>query len=201
MKETMKLIKQIFFSMGGLILAAIIIRFYIIQPFTISGSSMEPTFQDKEYILVNELSYHLVSPKRGDVVIFRHPTPACNDFIEKSYLNQVFFQGPCSNYIKRVIAGPGETVTVRDGRVSVRTKSGQEMQLNEDYIQSNIPTLGNQTVSLGKNEFYVMGDNRSPNASSDSREWGVLPKDHILGRALVILLPPGNFGFVKTPAY
>lgn len=201
MKETLKLIKQIFLSMGGLILAAFIIRFFIIQPFTISGSSMEPSFHDKEYILVNELSYHLVSPKRGDVVIFRHPTPSCNDFIEKNYLNQVLFQGPCSNYIKRVIAGPGETVTIQDGRVTIRTKDGQELQLTENYILSNIPTLGNQTVTLGKNEYYVLGDNRSPNASSDSREWGVLTKDHILGKALVVLLPPNDFGFVKKPAY
>lgn len=200
-KETLKLVKQIFMSMGGLILAAIIIRFYIVQPFSISGSSMEPTFHDKEYILVNELSYLLGSPKRGDVVIFRHPTPACNEFIDKSYLNQVFFQGPCSNYIKRVVATPGETIIIRDGKVTVKTVEGEELVLDEEYILSNIPTLGNQTITLKDDEYYVLGDNRNPNASSDSREWGVLPESHILGKALVVLLPPDNFGFVTKPAY
>lgn len=201
MKDTLRLIRQIFLSMGGLILAAIVIRFYIVQPFTISGSSMEPTFHDKEYLLVDELSYHLGSPKRGDVVIFRHPTPACNEFIKKNYLNRVFFQGSCSNYIKRIVATPGETVIIRDGRVSVRTKDGEEIVLKEDYILPNIPTLGNQTVSLGEDEYYVLGDNRNPNASSDSREWGVLPRSHILGKAMVVLLPPDKFGFVAKPDY
>ena len=200
-KETFKLVRQIFFSIGGLMLAAVIIRFYIVQPFSISGSSMEPTFHDKEYLLVNELTYHLGSPKRGDVVIFRHPTPACNDFIQKSYLNQVFFQGSCSNYIKRVIATPGETITIRDGKVIIKTKDGEELTLTEEYILTNIPTLGNQTVTLGEDEYFVLGDNRNPNASSDSREWGVLPRTHIIGKALVVLLPPDEFGFVEKPAY
>ena len=200
-KETFKLIRQIFFSIGGLMLAAVIIRFYIVQPFSISGSSMEPTFHDKEYLLVDELTYHLSSPKRGDVVIFRHPTPACNDFIQKSYLNRVFFQGNCSNYIKRIIATPGESVTIRDGKVIIKTKDGEELTLTEEYIMTNIPTLGNQTVTLGEDEYFVLGDNRNPNASSDSREWGVLPRTHILGKALVVLLPPDSFGFVERPAY
>jgi len=200
-KETFKLTRQIFFSIGGLMLAAVIIRFYIVQPFSISGSSMEPTFHDKEYLLVNELTYHLSSPKRGDVVIFRHPTPACNDFIQENYLNRVFFQGSCSNYIKRVIATPGESITIRDGKVIIKTKDGEELTLTEEYILTNIPTLGNQTVTLGEDEYFVLGDNRNPNASSDSREWGVLPRTHILGKALVVLLPPDNFGFVEKPAY
>jgi len=200
-KETFKLTRQIFFSIGGLMLAAVIIRFYIVQPFSISGSSMEPTFHDKEYLLVNELTYHLSSPKRGDVVIFRHPTPACNDFIQENYLNRVFFQGSCSNYIKRVIATPGESITIRDGKVIIKTKDGEELTLTEEYILTNIPTLGNQTVTLGDDEYFVLGDNRNPNASSDSREWGILPRTHILGKALVVLLPPDNFGFVTKPAY
>jgi signal peptidase I len=201
MKDAFRLIKQIVFSMGSLILAAVIIRFYFVQPFTISGSSMEPTFHDSEYLLVNEISYHIGSPKRGDVVIFRHPTPSCNDFIEKSYLNKVFLQGPCSNYIKRVVATPGETVIIKEGKVSVKTEDGEELSLNEEYILLNIPTLGNQTVTLGEDEYYVLGDNRNPNASSDSREWGVLPKTHIIGKAMVVILPPDEFGFVTKPAY
>lgn len=192
---------QIIFSIGGLLLAAILIRFYIAQPFSISGSSMEPTFLDKEYLIVNELTYQFSSPKRGDVVIFRHPTPACNEHVQSSYVNRIFFQGTCSNYIKRVIGVPGETVTIRDGKITVKPESGAEMTLREEYILSNIPTLGNQTVTLNKDEYFVLGDNRNPNASSDSREWGVLPRTHIIGKALVVLLPPDEFGFVTKPTY
>lgn len=163
---------------------------------------MEPSFFNEEYLIVDELSYRLGSPKRGDVVIFRHPEPACNSHIESGYLNKVFIQGPCSNYIKRVIGLPGETVIIRDGKVVVKSpgdKSG--LTLNEDYIAKNIPTLGNQTVVLGDDEYFVLGDNRNPNASSDSREWGVLPKSHIIGRALIVLLPPDKFGIVKKVEY
>lgn len=200
-KEVGGIAWQIFKTIGGLILALIIIRFYIVQPFTISGASMEPSFFDKEYIIVNEISYHLGDPHRGDVVIFRHPEPACNSYIEKSYLNRVFFQGPCNNYIKRVVGLPGETVIIRDGKVAVKDTSGVETQLDEDYIATNIPTLGNQTVTLGKDEYFVLGDNRNPNASSDSREWGVLPRNHIIGKAMLVLLPPDNFGFVPRINY
>jgi signal peptidase I len=201
MKETFKLIRQIFLSIASLMIVAIIIRFYIVQPFSISGSSMEPSFFDKEYLIVNELTYQFSAPKRGDVVIFRHPTPACNEHIEASYLNRIFFQGNCSNYIKRVIATPGETITIRDGKISVKTKDDEVLNLKEEYILSNIPTLGNQNVTLAKDEYFVLGDNRNPNASSDSREWGVLPRSHILGKALVVLLPPDELGFVPKPSY
>jgi signal peptidase I len=162
---------------------------------------MEPSFFDREYLIVNELTYQFSSPKRGDVVIFRHPTPACNEHVESGYLNRVFFQGNCSNYIKRVVAVPGETITIRDGKVTVKPEVGAEMTLKEEYILSNIPTLGNQSVTLAKDEYFVLGDNRNPNASSDSREWGVLPRTHIIGKALVVLLPPDDFGFVEKPSY
>jgi signal peptidase I len=173
-------------------LALVIIRFYVFQPFTISGTSMEPSFFHGEYLIVEEFSYNFSEPKRGDVVVFRHPEPDCDDHINSNYINRKFFQGACSNYIKRVVGLPGETVTIREGKVAVDGEA-----LEETYIPKNIPTLGNQTVVLAEDEFFVLGDNRNPNASSDSREWGALPKTHIVGRALVILLPPQKFGVVE----
>lgn len=194
------LVIQIFKTVGGILLALIIIRFYIFQPFSITGSSMEPSFFDKEYLIVDELSYMFTDPHRGDVVVFKHPEPACNDHVESNYINRKFTQGPCSNYIKRVIGVPGDTVIIKDGKVSIKNDENPNgITLNEEYISTNIPTLGNQTVVVGENEYYVMGDNRGPNASSDSREWGLLPESHIIGKALVVLLPPDDFGFVKSP--
>lgn len=163
---------------------------------------MEPSFYDAEYIIVDEFSYVFGNPERGDVVIFRHPEPACNTHTDKSYIHQKFIQGPCSNYIKRVVGLPGETINIADGKVTIKNEENPNgITLSEDYILNNIPTLGNQTVSLSEDEYFVLGDNRSPNASSDSREWGILPRTHVIGKALVVLLPPDNFGFVESPEY
>lgn len=188
-------------TIGGILLFLVIFRFYIFQPFSISGSSMEPNFHDNEYLIVNELSYHFSDPKRGDVVVFKHPEPACNDFVESNYFNRVFFQGPCNNYIKRVVGLPGETVTIKEGKITIKNaKNPNGFVLNEDYT-AGIPILGNQIVELEKDEYYVVGDNRNPNASSDSREWGPLPRTHIVGKAFIILLPVDRFNVVKRPSY
>lgn len=189
-------------TIGGLLLFLVIFRFYIYQPFSISGNSMEPSFHDREYLIVNEFSYHIGNPKRGDVVIFKHPEPACNDFVKGSYINRVFLQGPCSNYIKRVIALPGETIQIKEGNVIIKDKEHPTgYTLKEDYILSGVPTLGNIIKTLGDDEYFVLGDNRSPNASSDSREWGVLPRAHMVGKAFTVLLPFDSFEVVKNPKY
>lgn len=196
------LIWEIIKTVGIFLIAIVFFRFYLFQPFLVKGSSMEPNFHEGEYLVVNELNYHLGSPKRGDVVVFKHPEPACSDFVNASYVNRVFLQGPCTNYIKRVIGLPGETVTVRDGNVYIKKKgSSTEEQLKESYIVENTPTLGNQTRTMGENEFFVLGDNRYPNASSDSREWGVLPRSHITGKAFILLYPFDKLGVVKSPSY
>jgi signal peptidase I len=195
-------------TIGGIIIFLLVFRFYIFQPFSIKGSSMEPNFHDGEYLIVNEFTYNFSSPARGDVVVFRHPEPACTDFIAKGYLQRKFFAdnpglgGPCNDYIKRVIGLPGETVTVKDGKVMIKNdKNPNGFQLDEKYLAAGIPTLGNQSVTLEKNEYYVIGDNRNPNASSDSREWGPLPRENIVGKAFTILLPFNRFQVVKRPSY
>lgn len=196
------LVWEIVKTVGGILLFLVIFRFYIFQPFSIKGNSMEPNFHNGEYLIVNELTYNFSAPKRGDVVIFKHPEPACTDFVNSSYINRIFFQGPCSNYIKRIIGLPGETVVIKDGKVLVKNEQNPEgFELREDYLPSEIPTLGNQTRELSKDEVYVVGDNRQPNASSDSREWGPLPKNHIVGKGFLLLLPFDQAGFVKRPTY
>ncbi len=152
------------------------IRVFIAQPFIVSGSSMDPTFENGEYLIVDEISYRFDEPERGDVIIFKYP------------------KDPSKYFIKRIIGLPGETVTISATRVHITTSKGEELDeqiiLDEAYLSH--PTLGSSSLTLDADEYFVMGDNRP--ASSDSRIWGPLPRDHIIGRALVRLLPIGRVG-------
>ncbi len=142
-------------------------RYLVAQPFIVSGESMVPTFANGEYLIVDELTYRFVhNPKRGDVVIFKYP------YDQSKY------------FIKRIIGLPGETVTLRLGKVSVKTASSDTV-LQEPYI--SVATNDELTVTLKDNQYFVMGDNRPE--SSDSRIWGPLDKKFIAGRAFVRLLP------------
>ncbi|RJO61415.1 signal peptidase I [candidate division WS5 bacterium] len=182
----------------------IFIRFFVIQPFIVKGGSMEPNFHDNNYIFVNELSYRFTDPKRGDVVIFKHPEKECTEFVNKSFINRIFLQGPCTNFIKRVIGLPGETVVIKDGKVIIKNTGNPDgFTLSESYIPAsdNFKLRGNISKTLGKDEYFVLGDNRQPNASLDSREWGALPENHITGKALIRVLPFNDFGFIRHPKY
>jgi len=182
----------------------IITRFFIIQPFVVKGSSMEPNFHDNEYIFVEELSYKFVGAGRGDVVIFKHPENQCTKFINENVVNKIFLQGPCTNFIKRVIGLPGETVIIKSGTVTIKNKENPNgFTLNESYIpkDDNFKLKGDISRTLGRDEYFVLGDNRQPNASLDSREWGVLPKSHITGKAWLVVLPVNHFGIVSHTKY
>lgn len=146
------------------------IRFFVAQPFVVVGSSMEPTFLNNDYLIVDELSYRFNDPKRGDVVIFKY---------HNSEDDQKYF-------IKRVIALPGETIDINNGKVTIKNDASPEgFILDETYIKE--PPTNNMTVTLPENEYFVMGDNRG--VSFDSRSWGALPKDEIVGKAFIRLLP------------
>ncbi len=146
------------------------VRWFIAQPFIVSGSSMEETFHNNDYLIVDQISYRLDDPKRGDVVIFRYPIDTSKFFI------------------KRIIGLPGETVSVDGQTVTIINSEHPEgFVLTEDY--ANIGTKDNDNkVTLKENEYFVLGDNRDH--SSDSRVWGILPKEDIIGRALLRLYPP-----------
>lgn len=150
------------------------IRAYVAQPFIVSGTSMSPTFEDREYLIIDELSYHLREPERGEVVVFRYP------------------KSPNVHFIKRIIGLPGETVTVKDGEVTIETASGQEIDLDESYVTEDF--VSDAHVRLGATEYFVMGDNR--NVSLDSRSWGALPREMMTGRVLFRLLPPTRASFL-----
>jgi len=152
------------------------IRMFVIQPFVVSGASMYPTFNDKNYLIVDEISYHLGNPDRYDVVIFRYP----ND--------------PKKFFIKRIIGLPGETVEVKDEAVKIYNEQNPEgMVLEENYANFDGDCIKSKTEAsekLGAGEYFVMGDNRY--CSSDSRFWGSVDKDLLVGRALVRLWPVKN---------
>lgn len=149
------------------------IRLFVAQPFVVSGASMDPTFHDGEYLIVDELSYHTGDPSRGDVVIFRYP------------------KDPSKYFIKRVIGLPGETVRVRDDSVSVTDTAGKDVDLSEAYVV-NHGNGNDEDITLPSGEYFVMGDNRP--ASSDSRFWGTVPRENFIGRALLRLLPFSRIG-------
>ena len=145
------------------------IRYFIIQPFFVLGASMEPNFQNGDYLIINEIGYHLDKPHRGDVIVFKYPN------------------NPSQYYIKRVIGLPGEVVIISDNSVSIKNKENPDgFELKEDYL-SNMETYGNISRTLGFDEYFVLGDNRG--ASSDSRAWGALNEKFIVGKVLLRAFP------------
>lgn len=162
----------------GAIGLAILIQAYIVRPFIVSGSSMDPIIQDKEYLLIDEISYRFREPRRGEVVVFKAPPE------------------PTKFYIKRIIGLPGETVKINGSTITIiNAENPKGFTLDEPYIvYQDSDTL---MVKVPAGEYFVMGDNRS--GSYDSRGWGTLPVKEIRGRALLRLLPvtkidylPGN---------
>jgi signal peptidase I len=156
------------------VLIVLPIRLFIAQPFIVSGASMDPTFGNGEYLIVDQLSYKFEPPHRGDVIIFKWPEDESKFFI------------------KRVIGLPEEIVEINEGKVTIKnTLHPEGLILDETYIDpSNIRT-DDAVITLGKGEYFVMGDNR--NGSSDSRSWGPVKKNLIIGRPFVRLLPVNKF--------
>ncbi len=156
-------------------------RVFVAEPFVVSGSSMVPNFHNKEYLVVDKVSYRLGEPKRGDVIVFKYPKDTSQYFI------------------KRIIALPGERVQVDNGRVKVFNNEYPEgVVITEPYLTSEDATFGKtDIVTLGSSEYYVLGDNRL--ASSDSRVWGILPEHNIIGKAWFRAFPITELGFPSFP--
>jgi len=154
------------------------IRYFVVQPFIVRGASMEPNFEDREYLIIDELSYLLRDPKRGEVVVFRYP------------------RDPSQFFIKRVIGLPGERVEIRNGRVRIMNEEYPEgFTLEEPYLDPpHRPTRPDFSVSLGEDAYFVLGDNRD--SSSDSRIWGELERKYVMGRTLLRAWPPQRLGVI-----
>ena len=157
------------------------IRYFVVQPFFVRGASMEPAFYNGDYLIVDEISYRLNAPARGDVAIFQFP-----DDISQYY-------------IKRIVGLPGETIEVRDGFFYIQEVGEKEFKkISESYIDS-LNTPGNLLVELQDDEVFVLGDNRM--ASYDSRQWGGLPLKYIVGRAWIRAWPFEAFKVIKGISY
>lgn len=160
-----------------LLLVYFLIKNYIAQPFLVKGQSMENNFHDGDYVVVDVLSYKIRDPKRFEVVIFD------TDFIDKYPHKQGY-------YIKRIVGIPGDRVTVKDKKVTLfNNENPNGLTLEEKYLDDNTVTNSPEPVdiTLQDNQYFVMGDNRDN--SSDSRYWGYLPEEHILGKPFVRLYP------------
>lgn len=168
------------------ILALLIItpfRFFVAQPFIVSGASMEPTIDPHEYLVIDQLTYRFEKPARGDVIIFRYPLD------------------PALFFVKRVIGLPGERVDIENGSVTISSDTGATHILTEPYAKEG-QTIGRKgdTIVLDDDEYFVLGDNRKE--SSDSRTWGPVQEHYIVGRALARIFPiteaqlfPGAYSF------
>lgn len=151
------------------------VRMFLVQPFYVEGASMEPNFYDKEYLIIDELSYRFHAPARGEVVVFHNPDN------NKQY------------YIKRVIGLPGETVEIVNGKVSINDK-----ELNETYID-NLSGQSFSKLTLAPDEYFVLGDNRP--VSKDSRMFQALPKKLIIGRVWFRGWPMDRISTFNLPDY
>jgi signal peptidase I len=168
-----------------LIVALIIIvpfRMFVAEPFVVSGSSMEPNFHDKDYLIVDRLTYRTSAPQRGDVIVLKYPKDTSQFFI------------------KRIIGLPGDTISFSQGHVIItNSQYPGGWELNEPYLPSQTETFGGAPVTLGAGEYFVLGDNRT--ASSDSRVWGILPADDIVGRVWLRVFPFSRYQHFTTPTY
>lgn len=184
----MWLIKKIYYFLldiaQTLTLAAaafVIIYVFLFRPFEVKGESMYPNLKDSEYLITNVISLRLKNPRLGDIVVFKAPVDAEKDFI------------------KRVIGVPGDTISLKDGRIHLNGKLLDE----EKYLNPSVKTYGGSflkegdTVDVPRNSFFVLGDNRS--YSSDSREWGFVPKKNIIGISFFAYWPIGSAGLINNP--
>jgi signal peptidase I len=160
-----------------LILTLVLIHFFIFTIHIVQGQSMEPNFNSGEIIITNKLSYYIENPKRGDVVVLRFPGDP-----EKV------------KYIKRIIGLPGETLEIKNSDIYINDK-----KLIESYIPQNYFTFPDMKTQIGKDEYFIIGDNR-PN-SSDSRMWGTARTNDLIGKGFFIILPTSNFGSIPQVYY
>ncbi len=159
-----------------LILVVLLITRFTVQNFHIQGQSMEPTLHDQEFILVDKMAYLLRPPARGDVIVFQFP------------------RDPQEDLVKRIIAVPGDVISVINQAVIVNGVTLHEPYINKDDPYNPYPSFRNRIIE--PDEYFVMGDNRGD--SDDSRDWGLVPRQNIIGRVAAVYWPTNanNFGLL-----
>lgn len=182
MKSFLYSLWEIFEVVLVAVITVLIIRNFLIQPFLVSGASMEPNFSSGDYLLIDEVSYRFRQPERGEVVVFHYPAD------ESTY------------YIKRIIGLPSERLIIDEGKIMIFNKEHPKgFAVEEDYLPIGTETSGGEEVILKNNEYFVLGDNR--NYSFDSRSWGSLQKAEIVGLVRLRLWPFNEVMAVERPMY
>lgn len=157
-----------------------LVRYFLFKPFYVKGQSMEPTYFESEYLIIDELSYRFREPVRGEVIVLRAPV------VEKDF------------YLKRIVGLPGERVKVQDNKVIIYNEEFPQGKLiEESYLTEDTP--GSITTTLGPNQYFVMGDNRD--ASFDSRRFGAIERKDIIGRTWLRGWPITRVGILAAPDY
>lgn len=161
----------------------IVVYIFLFQPHQVKGNSMLPSFENGEYLLTNKINYRINEPKRGEVIVFKAPR-------DENY-----------DYIKRIIALPGETVSIKNSQLYINKELFDESVYLPKSFKSRAGRFLNENrqYTLKNNEFFVLGDNRDH--SSDSRDWGPIQKENIIGKAWLIYWPLGKAGLVKQVVY
>jgi len=183
-------------ELPGLLLTAlviaVVIKTFLLQPFWIPSESMLPAIEVNDRVMVNKLAYRWGEPQRGDVVVFRDPRieeteESIPEAVIRSVLEAVGIRTRGDeDLIKRVVGLPGETIEVRDSRVVVNGSALEEPYLPDVFMPDEPP------ITVGEDEVFVMGDNRD--ASFDSRRFGPIPLDDLVGEAFVTIWPISHFG-------
>lgn len=172
-----------------------VIRTFLVSPFQVEGSSMVDTLENKEYIIINKLAYHLGEPQRGDVVVFRPPTDRSK------------------HYVKRIIGTPGDQIIISNGLVFLKEKdSDKEVKLNELYLNDrnsghtyqHPPSTGNKAeieYIVPEDNYFLLGDNRQGSLDSRSFDPPYVPSDDIKGKVWFIALPISKIQALEPPDY
>lgn len=155
-----------------------LIRTFLVQTFVVQGKSMEPNYFNRDYLLVDKVSYRFSQPKRGQIVVFRNPENRRVDFV------------------KRIIGLPGETIAIKDGKVLIN-----DAELEERYLSGAKTEAFGETskIQLGGAEYFMMGDNRDN--SLDSRRIGPIRRADLVGHVFVRVLPPQRFSLAADPSF
>lgn len=159
------------------IIIALIVRFIFIGNFKIPSTSMVPTFKVGDRLLSNNIIYKIRPPRRGEVVIFKYP------------------EDPKRDFVKRLIGLPGERLQIKDGGIYINDEKLTSGPISEIYYYSSGYFEYYKEIEIPKSNYFVLGDNSVD--SHDSRYWGFVPEEKMLGKAVFIYWPPWRMGFVK----
>lgn len=174
-----------FWEVAKIVILALVIvipiRYFVFQPFIVKGLSMTPAFHDGDYLIIDQISYRFKTPQRGEVIVFKYP------------------KDPSQRFIKRIVGLPQEKVELRNGQIIITDKFGETTVLDESNYLLSQGWLEETEVNLGEGEYFILGDNRAH--SFDSRRWGPLSKEYIVGRVLLRAWPPKAMAYFTAPSY